>query len=242
MEQTFLTSVNIAKVRHLQDITIPLSNEKRKHLILTGKNGSGKTSVLNALEEHFLFVVGYFRTKKEIQNIIDAFKQQMTEDIGEEAKHAAAQTQESIARWEKEMLHWTSGAVSECTSFADLRDKYAKGQFILAYYKVDRLSKVEVSATIENITLKDKYQLNETPGAELVKYMVGLKATQAFALQKKDTSRADEIEGCLSIPAPPGLVCVPLVPAIPDMTSDVPTLSLSFSSTQSEGSYSSLNL
>ena len=49
LEQTFLTELRIEKVRHLQDITIPLSKTERKNLILTGKNGSGKTSVLRAI-------------------------------------------------------------------------------------------------------------------------------------------------------------------------------------------------
>ena len=42
----FITSVHINEVRHLKDIEIKLNPEKRQHLILTGKNGSGKTSVL----------------------------------------------------------------------------------------------------------------------------------------------------------------------------------------------------
>lgn len=41
MEQTFLTDIEIKKVRHLENISIPLDKNKRKHLILTGKNGSG---------------------------------------------------------------------------------------------------------------------------------------------------------------------------------------------------------
>ena len=41
----FITSVHINEVRHLKDIEIKLNPEKRQHLILTGKNGSGKTSV-----------------------------------------------------------------------------------------------------------------------------------------------------------------------------------------------------
>ena len=52
MEQTFLTQINIEKVRHLEKITIPLDKDKRKHLILTGKNGSGKTSVLEAMVKY----------------------------------------------------------------------------------------------------------------------------------------------------------------------------------------------
>ncbi len=42
MEQLFITNLGIKKVRHLKDISIPLSKEQIKHLILTGKNGSGK--------------------------------------------------------------------------------------------------------------------------------------------------------------------------------------------------------
>ena len=58
MGQTFLTSVDIVRVRQLQNIRISLSEENRKHLILTGINGCGKTFVLNSeeiakLEYHF---------------------------------------------------------------------------------------------------------------------------------------------------------------------------------------------
>ena len=49
MEQLFITNLIINKVRHLKDISIPLSENQRKHLILTGKNGSGKTSVVECL-------------------------------------------------------------------------------------------------------------------------------------------------------------------------------------------------
>ena len=199
MEQTYLTAVDIVKVRHLQNITIPLSSETRKHLILTGKNGSGKTSVMNALVQHFSYLVKEsFYSKPEIERLINLNKQQLPKGVSEAEKQKAQQTQNSIAMWEKELQHWTNGAVTTCTSFATLREKYANGQFILAYYKADRLSKVETSNTIENIPLKDNYALNETPGAQLVKYMVGLKATQAFALQKKDEKRASEIEDWFS--------------------------------------------
>ena len=52
MEQLFITNLTIRNVRHLKDISIPLSGEKIKHLILTGKNGSGKTSVVEAMAEY----------------------------------------------------------------------------------------------------------------------------------------------------------------------------------------------
>ena len=51
MEETFITSIKINKVRHLEGLEIRLSDTDRKHLILTGKNGSGKTSVLEAINK-----------------------------------------------------------------------------------------------------------------------------------------------------------------------------------------------
>ena len=49
MDKLFITNLEIKKVRHLKDISIPLSENQIKHLILTGKNGSGKTSVVEAM-------------------------------------------------------------------------------------------------------------------------------------------------------------------------------------------------
>jgi predicted ATP-dependent endonuclease of OLD family len=49
-DDVFITDLTIHKVRHLKNIHIPLSKDERKHLILTGKNGSGKTSVLESLK------------------------------------------------------------------------------------------------------------------------------------------------------------------------------------------------
>jgi ABC-type sugar transport system ATPase subunit len=44
--ENFITEINIDKSRNIYNLDIPLSLEKRQHLILTGKNGCGKTSLL----------------------------------------------------------------------------------------------------------------------------------------------------------------------------------------------------
>jgi predicted ATP-binding protein involved in virulence len=51
MENIFITKIHIEKVRHLNNIDIDLSDTQRKHLIFTGKNGSGKTSLLEAMRD-----------------------------------------------------------------------------------------------------------------------------------------------------------------------------------------------
>ena len=50
MNDIFISNIHINEVRHLKNMDISLSNDKRQHLILTGKNGSGKTSLLEQLK------------------------------------------------------------------------------------------------------------------------------------------------------------------------------------------------
>ncbi len=50
MEDIFITKIKINEVRHIKDFEINLSETERKHLIITGKNGSGKTSLLEDLK------------------------------------------------------------------------------------------------------------------------------------------------------------------------------------------------
>ena len=55
MQNVFMTNIHIKKVRHLQNMDIYISDTERKHLILTGKNGSGKTSLLEAMRDSVLY-------------------------------------------------------------------------------------------------------------------------------------------------------------------------------------------
>ena len=51
--KTYIEEINITKLRHLENIDININNEYSKnHLILTGKNGSGKTTVLNSIKKY----------------------------------------------------------------------------------------------------------------------------------------------------------------------------------------------
>ncbi len=69
MEQYFITKIQITKVRHLENIAIPLADGKRMHLILTGKNGSGKTSVLEEIRKHILTLKDAFSIGIKIKDI-----------------------------------------------------------------------------------------------------------------------------------------------------------------------------
>ena len=46
MKEYFISEIDIKNIYHLSYIKIKLDLAKRQHLLLTGKNGSGKTSLL----------------------------------------------------------------------------------------------------------------------------------------------------------------------------------------------------
>ena len=48
----FVTNIHINKLFHLKDFDIPVADGKCPHLIITGKNGSGKTVLLNAVLDY----------------------------------------------------------------------------------------------------------------------------------------------------------------------------------------------
>jgi len=70
MKDIFITNLLINQIRHLNGIDIFLSDKNRKHLILTGKNGSGKTSVLEVLKDYLqsFYDVDFNKNKRALFN------------------------------------------------------------------------------------------------------------------------------------------------------------------------------
>lgn len=67
MNNVFLQKLKIEKVRNIENVEIDLT-DKKKHLILTGKNGSGKTSVLDSISEFIK------NSRKYDEKILDCYK------------------------------------------------------------------------------------------------------------------------------------------------------------------------
>lgn len=47
----FIKNIKVNKLFHLNGFNIPIDDESYPHLIVTGKNGSGKTVLLNAISD-----------------------------------------------------------------------------------------------------------------------------------------------------------------------------------------------
>ena len=74
--QYFIQQINIKKVRHIEDFPISLGRGSRQHLIITGKNGVGKTSLLQEIAKLFSKLINNeFAQIQQLQKNIDAYLQ-----------------------------------------------------------------------------------------------------------------------------------------------------------------------
>lgn len=158
MEQAYITNIHIHSVRHLKNIDIELDSEQMKHLIITGKNGSGKTSLLDELSKVFN------------DDNFDNF------DINTDKKELYI----GIASFPDDYDYIPNLKLKLNVTYSELKSKMHQGLFIKAYYKADRIFKTEVSNHVENIKLLDNYQIYDEPKVMFQKYLVDLKVKQAL--------------------------------------------------------------
>lgn len=194
MEQLFITNLSIEKVRHLKDISIPLSEEKINHLILTGKNGSGKTSVIEALAGYLNNAFkdsGFFGRKKWLSSVEKTRDMAIQEgkDEAEIFKLERAVDKEKIY-FEKSRNGMGVQFSNKTNNIAALAEKY---HYLLAYYRADRIFQAVQPRHVEKVQLKDNYGLTEFPRNEFVKYLLDLKMTEALARNNNKAEKADEI-------------------------------------------------
>ncbi len=194
MEQLFITNLSIEKVRHLKDISIPLSEEKINHLILTGKNGSGKTSVIEALAgylQNALTDVYFFGRKKWLSDAEK--KRDMAIQTGKDEAEIF-KLEKHVYEKKKDFEESREGLgvqfSNKTNNIAALAEKY---HYLLAYYRADRIFQAEQPRHVEKVQLKDNYGLTEFPRNEFVKYLLDLKMTEALARNNNKAEKADEI-------------------------------------------------
>lgn len=195
MNQHFITSIHIDKIRHLQNITIPLSETTCKHLILTGKNGSGKTSVIEALKSYLSIytedstVINLLNLHKKLLN--DAQEKikslQPSDSQYEELSERLKQSQDYVNRFYQ-------GATARFNDEDGMQSKVYTGEYVFAYYKAEREYTAHNEKNVSKVDLKEKYTIQEHPGQEFVKYILNLKTIGAMAEVSGKAERADEIK------------------------------------------------
>ncbi len=189
----YITEIAVNKLRHLSNITILLNPDARQHLIITGKNGSGKTSLLLGLrnwlrainDEHFKTLV------EEKIPALQKIEKRLNCDCSIEKRAQLEQQYDNLMLY---VRAYANGIQVSFSNYAELEYRYKHGDFITACFTANRKTQITRSKGAEDVRLNDVYEVDSDPGEFLHKYMVHLKTQQAYARNEGDLVIVDRIQ------------------------------------------------
>lgn len=198
MDRVLIRNLRIERVRHLQGIDIPLIDDDGvpRHLILTGKNGSGKTSVLDAMAG-YIDSVCHDQCPSELRREIDGCNERL-----ELYRRNPEKNKESIRLDEGNLQSFQSRLQSARHGIdiefnmddTDVCAQYKEGSCLFAYFRAKRQFDAVIPQQIEKVAFADQYGVNDSPRDLFVKYLLDLKMTQALAATGGRQRTAEEIQ------------------------------------------------
>ena len=190
----FITSIKVNHIFHLENFCIPISENEKKHLIITGKNGSGKTILLNAIVEHLSKVcndktLSFLDYEKHLESCRTRLQQYKV--VGDSQKIIS--NQDSIELY-KTWIEEVYGKVE--LSFHDIYSipkDFLSQDFIIAYYADERKSLFVEPKNPVKPDLKMKTDLKHNKVDQFLNFMVDCKVQEALARNEGKTEDADYI-------------------------------------------------
>ncbi|MCR5380695.1 MAG: AAA family ATPase [Lentisphaeria bacterium] len=163
MFKYYIKKIHIGQVRHLKDVDIPICEDKSRHLILTGRNGSGKTSVLQAVKRALTWDIAFYRLET-ITNKNNEFK-----ESGKDIKLIFNVSHETIVK------------------------KFSEHKVLTAYFEDERKFAPSQGKVIEKVELKNSYSIDDKPGGLFIKYLLDMKMTEALSKNNGHQDKALQI-------------------------------------------------
>lgn len=189
----YIRNIHINKLFHLNDFDIPISRQEFPHLIITGKNGSGKTVLLNAISD-FLNIIKNDKSADflEYQKQLDIWNSQLKNAIDERGRMQAQQQIEHISNRIQNLY----GKIDlQSDLLGSIIEKYNRGEFVITFYQADRKIKMSVPKNPTKPVYNKKGDVKDTATSQFLNFLSDLKIQEALARNEKQTEDADEING-----------------------------------------------
>lgn len=188
----YLSNIKINNLYHLKDLDIQIEDEKAPHLILTGKNGSGKTVLLNAIKEFLDNIkkdshLHLLRHPEWITNAEEKITKFPKDSV--EFDQACRELEELQSKYN---ALYAKVGISFANGYEFIND-YHNGKFIIAFYQAARNTDIiEPKSPTKPELSVSKADLNLT--SQLLNFLSDLKIQEALARNENLVEDADKIK------------------------------------------------
>lgn len=187
----YIKTIKVNNLYHLKDFEIPVGNEHSPNLLITGKNGSGKTILLKAVDNFLNKVKGDqalgFLSYSKYANF---WRTQWEKASTQEEKSVA---KVNMDKWVKKSDDMFGHIDLEFQDVAAMVEKHSRGEFIFAFFDAHRKCDLKVPKNPMKPVINPKADTNVTSTSQLLYFLSDLKIQESLARNEGETEDADRI-------------------------------------------------
>jgi predicted ATP-binding protein involved in virulence len=220
MKHIFVKNIYLHQLRHLEKLIIPINSGKMNHLILTGKNGSGKTSVLNEIK-FFIDLLLKQNFDQEMNFKIDSLISLINEILAldkeidykllnpsiqsneiklQELKDYKDQSKIMIERFDKYYNDFNfkkdklNLILSTTLNFFNLKTEFENGNYIFAHFSAKRSFNTYDVKSPQKIDLPEIFDSSQHGNELFLQYLVNQQVQLLYAKADNDIKTIQDIE------------------------------------------------
>lgn len=187
----YIQSIHINRLFHISDLEIPVSDDSHYNLIITGKNGSGKTVLLNAIVDFFNRVKSDSHLNfTNLDNTIKFYEDRLAKATTDDQRFSIEQR---IKHYKNENESLYGRVVISFNNIADIIHKYQHDEFILAFYSATRNSRMVEPKNPTKPLIEKKGNIDKSVTPQFLNFLSDLKIQEALARNEGQLKDADEI-------------------------------------------------
>lgn len=187
----FISSIHIHELFHLKDLKIEFDPEKTPHLLLTGRNGRGKTVLLRAIRD-FLHNCSKsaIESKAEYERRIQYWGTRTTQAGNPKDQYEADQTRLFV----KKKIEEYYGKVELGIDTLSMHQAYQDGKFLIAYYEARRIPSIKEPKNPTKPEIKAKASIEKNYTEQFLFFLSDLKVQAALAQNEGKEDDANHIK------------------------------------------------
>lgn len=189
--QRYIQAIHINKVRHLHDLDIYIPDDEHPHLLITGKNGSGKTSLLEAIRDHIaLLQKGQSLDFLKYEEYIQHYTQRLTNGTN---PLKSTELEQQLAFWQERLNELYGKVRVEFENPTQIVFHSSDKPFICAMYAASREVRMSEPLSPTKPMLSDQWLINQSVSDQFLNFLSDLKIQEALARNEHQTEDADRI-------------------------------------------------